>query len=70
VKVRFGNENVRVSVVRGGSTRMQPLPFVWTQYQRFDVLSVELFHASETLVAVDAVIRRLLGAVGAVLPTR
>jgi hypothetical protein len=40
---------VRVSVVLGGSTRMQPLPFVWTQYQKFDELSVDWFQASETL---------------------
>jgi hypothetical protein len=62
----FGNEMVRVSVVLGGSTRMQPLPFVWTQYQKFDELSVDLFHASETVVAVVAVMRRSVGAVGGV----
>jgi hypothetical protein len=66
LKVRFGNENVSVTVVRGGSTRMQPLPFVCTQYQNLDELSVDRFHASETLVAVEPVIRRLLGTVGGV----
>jgi hypothetical protein len=66
VKVLFGNEMVRVSVVRGGSTRMQPLPFVSTQYQNVEELSVDAFHASETLLAVDAVMRRLLGVVGGV----
>lgn len=66
MKVLFGRDMVRVSVVRGGSTRMQPLPPVWTQYQKFDELSVDGFHASETLVAVVAVMRRLLGVVGGV----
>lgn len=60
----LGNEKVRVSVVRGGSTRMQPSPLVWTQYQNVDVRSVDAFHASDTLFAVDAVMRRLLGVVG------
>jgi hypothetical protein len=55
-----------VIVVRGGSTRTQPLPFVWTQYQNLDALSLDWFQASETLVGVDAVMRRLLGVVGGV----
>jgi len=38
----------------------------WTQYHQFDELSVDGFHASETLFAVEAVMRRLLGVVGGV----
>jgi hypothetical protein len=66
VNVVAGNENVRVSVVRGGSTRTQPAPPDWTQYHQFDELSVDALHASETLFAVEAVMRRLLGVVGGV----
>jgi hypothetical protein len=60
VCVMFGSSFVRVSVVCGGSTRMHPPPFVCTQYQKFDELSVDLSHASETLVSVVAVMRRLV----------
>jgi hypothetical protein len=64
VRVVLGNPRVYVNVVLGGSTRKQPLPFVWTQYQNVDE-SVDAFHASETLFAVVAVMWRLLGVVGA-----
>jgi hypothetical protein len=43
---------------------MHPSPFVCTQYQKFAELSVDAFHAKETLVSVAAVILRLLGVVG------
>ena len=65
-KVVFGIISGRVSVVRGGSTRMQPEPLVCTQYQKFFELSVDAFQASETDVGVVAVMRRPLGVVGGV----
>jgi hypothetical protein len=57
----------RVYAVCGGSTRMQLAPFAWTQYHQFVELSVDAFHASETLVSELAVMWRFVGVVGACL---
>jgi hypothetical protein len=55
-----------VKVVCGGLILKQPAPLAWTQYHQFAELSVDGFHAREMLVAELAVIRRLVGVVGAV----
>jgi hypothetical protein len=57
-----GQSDGCVNVVFGGSTRKQPAPFVWTQYHQFVPPVVTASHASETLLSVEAVIRRLVGA--------
>ena len=62
VVVRPGQSFVSENVVRGGSTRRHPSPFLTTQYhQRLEPL-VAASQASEMLVSELAVIRRLLGA--------
>jgi hypothetical protein len=58
--MRFGH----VIVVRGGSTRMHPDRFFWTQYHQELALDVEASHARDTLVSVDAVMRRFAGVDG------
>ncbi|HZB23153.1 MAG TPA: hypothetical protein VE444_04855 [Gaiellaceae bacterium] len=50
VTVLPGDTNERVYDVWDRSTRMQLAPFAWTQYHQFVELSVDAFHASETLV--------------------
>jgi hypothetical protein len=57
----------RVEVVCGGSTRIQLAPFAWTQYHQLVELSVDAFHANETLVPELAVMWRFVGVVGACL---
>jgi hypothetical protein len=56
---------LQVNVVLGGSTRKQLLPPVDTQYHQVEDDPSDASQASETLMSVEAVIRRLLGAVGA-----
>src|SRR5215216_4933066 len=46
---------------------MQLAPLAWTQYHQFVELSVDAFHASETLVSELAVRWRFVGVVGASL---
>src|SRR5215207_3678881 len=46
---------------------MQLAPLAWTQYHQFVELSVDAFHASETLVFELAVMWRFVGVVGASL---
>src|SRR5215207_3862432 len=46
---------------------MQLAPFAWTQYHQFVELSVDAFHASETLVSELAVMWSFVGVVGASL---
>src|SRR4029450_2964120 len=46
---------------------MQLAPLAWTQYHQFVELSVDAFHASETLVSELAVMWRFDGVVGACL---
>jgi hypothetical protein len=50
-----------VNVVFGGSTRKQPAPFDWTQYHQFVPPLLAASHTSETLVSLEAVMRRLVG---------
>jgi hypothetical protein len=56
---------LQVNVVLGGSTRKQPLPPLDTQYHQVEDDPFDASQASETLRSVEAVIRRLVGAVGA-----
>ena len=46
---------------------MQLAPLAWTQYHQFVELSVDAFHANETLVSELAVMWRFVGVVGACL---
>ena len=46
---------------------MQLEPLAWTQYHQLIELSVDAFHANETLVFELAVMRRFVGVVGACL---
>jgi hypothetical protein len=46
---------------------MQLAPLAWTQYHQFVELSVDAFHAKETLVSELAVMWRFVGVVGASL---
>src|SRR5919109_1601036 len=46
---------------------MQLAPLAWTQYHQLVELSVDAFHANETLVAELAVMWRFVGVVGACL---
>jgi hypothetical protein len=56
-----GHSDGCVNVVRGGSTRKQPSPLVWTQYHELDDMLLAASQASETLVAPVAVMRRFVG---------
>jgi hypothetical protein len=64
LNVVFGHNFVLVKVVCGGLILIQPRPSRCTQYHQSPE-SVEAFHASEILVGPVAVIRRLVGVVGA-----
>ena len=59
--MRPGQSLVMENVVFGGSTRMQPSPFLTTQYHQFEEPPFAAFQASEMLVSELAVIRRFVG---------
>ena len=62
VVVRPGQSFESEIVVRGGSTRRHPSPFLTTQYhQLVELLFVAAFQASEMLVSELDVIRRFVG---------
>ena len=66
LKVVAGHRLGYVNVVCGGSTRKQPRPSRCTQYHQLLKLSFDAFHASEMLFGPEAVMRKLVGAVGGV----
>ena len=63
----FGSNLVSVNVVCGGLTLMQPIWSRDTQYHQLPELFLDASHASEMLVSVVAVIRRLVGGDGRAL---